>query len=66
MVDASEIEAVKRQLTKQILADLGIEKALHGKYSNIPSQAGQLIDEYGKYYRQLYKFVNEPYEKTTA
>ncbi len=62
MAEAFELESVKRQLTKEILQDLGIEDAVAKKYSNKPAEASALIDEYGKYYRQLYKYINTPFE----
>jgi hypothetical protein len=57
-----DLEVANRQLTKDILKDLGIDKALSGKYTNNPAQASALIDEYGKYYKQLYKYINQPYD----
>ena len=57
-----DLEVANRQLTKEILRDLGIDNAISAKYTNKPAQAGQLIDEYGKCYKQLYKYINQPYD----
>ena len=62
MAETLEIESTKRQLTRDILRDLGVEEALRQKYTNIQAQASQLIDEYGKYYLQLYPYINNPFE----
>lgn len=61
MTDAQDLEVAKRQLTKDILHDLNIDRNLVGKYSNL-SEAEKLLDEYGNFYKQLYKYINQPYE----
>jgi len=61
MGDTFDLEVAKRQLTKDILADLDIDKALRANYDNKAAQANQLIDDYGKVYRQLYKYINKPF-----
>lgn len=60
MADTLEPEVAKRQLTKEILEDLGVRSAITGKFGNIAEQAEQLINEYGKYYCQLYRYINAP------
>jgi len=63
MTDAIELESTKRQLTKDILRDLNVEKVLIAKYENSNKMVSQLIEEYGKYYRELYQYIHDPFEQ---
>ena len=62
MTDTNDIQVAKLQLTKEILGDLGIPSALVEANKNMPTQAVHLIDEYSKYFRQLWKVLNNPSE----
>lgn len=51
-----DLEVAQRQITKDLLQDLGIVDAL----KRVAAKPNELIDEYGKYYKQLYKYIYAP------
>ena len=63
MAESLDPESFKRQLTKQILDDMRIFRVLGNKYGNA-GQFNQFIDEYGKCYRQLYKYIDSPLKES--
>jgi hypothetical protein len=59
------IEAAKRELTKQILDDLGITLFLKGEYMTSQPQADTrnpdtVIEKYSEYFKKLYTVINAP------
>jgi len=62
MTDTNDFNVARLQLTKEILDDLGIPSALVEANKNMPTQATRLIDEYSKYFRQLWEVLGNPGE----
>ena len=60
MTDTNDFNVARLQLTKEILDDLGIRSALVNANPNMPTQATLLIDEYSKYFRQLWEGLMSP------
>ena len=61
MSDASELQIATRQITKELLEELKIREAICKKYAILPDQAKQAIDEYAKYFCQLWRVINAPH-----
>ena len=49
-----------RELTKELLQDLGITDGLKEIYSDQPAQAEKLIQAYRKYYKQAFRIFHQP------
>ena len=58
MADEQAHMVRRMELTKELLEDLGITKALKEKLSNLPAQAADLIKEYGAYYKQMFEQIH--------
>lgn len=53
MADEQAYIVRRMELTKELLEELGITRALMDKFANLPEQATELIKAYGDYYKQL-------------
>lgn len=60
MTDTNDIQVARLQLTKEILDDLGITEGINKKFPNQPAMAKGALDEYSKYFSQIWKVLYEP------
>lgn len=60
MSDVFDKEIAELQITQEVLEQLGITEHVKWTSTKVGTQPDDRINNYGKFYRQLWKFIHEP------